>query len=71
MAVFSSIPKWTRLFWILILNSQHYNQILKTERIVKVIRMWSHYEYGVRPGFILTDIHASGGESDRVNRIKT
>jgi NAD(P)-dependent dehydrogenase (short-subunit alcohol dehydrogenase family) len=26
---------------------------------------------GVRPGFILTDIHASGGESDRVNRIKT
>lgn len=26
---------------------------------------------GVRPGFILTDIHASGGEPDRVNRIKT
>ncbi|HRA42732.1 MAG TPA: SDR family oxidoreductase [Gammaproteobacteria bacterium] len=26
---------------------------------------------GVRPGFILTDIHASGGDPNRVNRIKT
>ena len=25
---------------------------------------------GVRPGFIYTDIHASGGEPDRVERVK-
>ena len=25
---------------------------------------------GVRPGFIYTDIHADGGEPDRVNRLK-
>ena len=26
---------------------------------------------GVRPGFIYTDLHASGGEPDRVDRVKT
>jgi NAD(P)-dependent dehydrogenase (short-subunit alcohol dehydrogenase family) len=26
---------------------------------------------GVRPGFIYTDIHASGGEPERVDRVKT
>jgi NAD(P)-dependent dehydrogenase (short-subunit alcohol dehydrogenase family) len=26
---------------------------------------------GVRPGFIYTDLHAKGGEPDRVNRVKT
>jgi NAD(P)-dependent dehydrogenase (short-subunit alcohol dehydrogenase family) len=25
----------------------------------------------VRPGFIYTDLHASGGEPDRVDRVKT